>query len=115
MLLVRTRFITAVAGCAFLSSCFSSASADVLFARDGDAAPMCPANSVCPRGGPDEKVKQLTDKLPPSTKVYFPGSPEFEEATTRWSVLEEPHVNAVVVPGTEGDVAKTVSSLFLFH
>jgi hypothetical protein len=29
--------------------------------------------------------------------------------TTRWSVLEEHKVNIVIVPGTEDDVAETVS------
>ncbi|KAL4865193.1 hypothetical protein BDV12DRAFT_200385 [Aspergillus spectabilis] len=41
-------------------------------------------------------------------QIYFPGSDEFEAATTRWSVLESPTVNIVVVPETEDDVVKTV-------
>lgn len=52
---------------------------------------------------------QLGKKLSKSAKIYCPGSPEFEKATTRWSVLDAPKVNIVVVPGTEQDVAKTVS------
>lgn len=112
------RFVAAVAGWALLSS----ASQEVRDSNsnsnsDGDGdnsnSPLAGAN-ICARGSPDEKVKQLPDKLPPSAKVYFAGSDEFEQATTRWSVLEEPTVNAVVVPGTEADVAKTVR-LFLLY
>jgi hypothetical protein len=50
----------------------------------------------------------LGAKLSPTAKIYYPGSEGFEEASTRWSVLDEPRVNVVVVPGTEDDVAETV-------
>ena len=56
-----------------------------------------------------EDLSQLGKKLSKSAKVYCPGSAEFEKATTRWSVLDAPKVNIVVVPGTEKDVATTVS------
>ncbi|KAH6993264.1 hypothetical protein EDB82DRAFT_170307 [Fusarium venenatum] len=55
-----------------------------------------------------EDLGQLGKKLSNSSKIYCPGSPEFEKATTRWSVLDAPKVNIVVVPGTEQDVATTV-------
>ncbi|KAF5238384.1 hypothetical protein FANTH_10331 [Fusarium anthophilum] len=55
-----------------------------------------------------EDLSQLGKKLSKSAKVYCPGSAEFEKATTRWSVLDAPKVNIVVVPGTEKDVATTV-------
>jgi hypothetical protein len=55
-----------------------------------------------------EDLGKLGKKLSNSSKIYCPGSPEFEKATTRWSVLDAPKVNIVVVPGTEQDVATTV-------
>lgn len=54
-------------------------------------------------------VGKLGKKLSPSAKIYFPGSAEFETASTRWSVLQPPKVNMVVVPGTARDVVETVS------
>ncbi|KAJ5288923.1 hypothetical protein N7478_001953 [Penicillium angulare] len=60
----------------------------------------------CPRG--DDDLKTLGNKLSSCAKVYFPGSTGFKNATTRWSVLEEPTVNVVVVPCTENDVVETV-------
>jgi hypothetical protein len=59
-----------------------------------------------------EDLSQLGEKLSKSAKIYCPGSPEFEKATTRWSVLDAPKVNIVVVPGTEQDVATTVRISF---
>ena len=67
---------------------------------------------VGPRGNDD--LKELGEKLSPAAKTYFPGSDEFEETSARWSVLDAPKVNVVVVPGTENDVAETVNFLFSF-
>ncbi|KAH2184532.1 hypothetical protein KXW61_000848 [Aspergillus fumigatus] len=61
---------------------------------------------ICPRR--DDDLKELGAKLSRTGKIYFPGSTEFEQASTRWSVLETPTVNVVVVPGTENDVVETV-------
>jgi hypothetical protein len=58
---------------------------------------------------PITDVDQLGKKLSKAAKIFFPGSNEFLQASTRWSVLEVPKVNIVVVPGTEKDVAETVS------
>ncbi|KAM5349276.1 hypothetical protein ACJ41O_005783 [Fusarium nematophilum] len=55
-----------------------------------------------------EDINKLAKKLSKAAKIYFPGSDEFVQASTRWSVLETPKVNIVVVPGTEKDVAETV-------
>jgi hypothetical protein len=55
----------------------------------------------------------LAKKLSPTAKIYYPGSAGFEAASSRWSVLDEPKVNVVVVPGTENDVAETVILPFL--
>jgi hypothetical protein len=76
----------------------------------------CDLGGICPRG--DADLKELGEKLSSTGKIYFPGSTEFEQASTRWSVLDAPKVNVVVVPGTENDVVETVcclySSLFFF-
>ncbi|KNG91157.1 FAD-dependent oxygenase [Aspergillus nomiae NRRL 13137] len=60
---------------------------------------------LCPRSN---DVNDLGIKLSPTAKVYYPGSEEFDVASTRWSVLDAPKVNIVVVPGTENDVVETV-------
>lgn len=65
---------------------------------------------LCPRSS---DVKDLGIKLSPTAKVYCPGSEDFDVASTRWSVLDAPKVNIVVVPGTENDVVETVHFLFL--
>lgn len=58
----------------------------------------------------DVDLKTLGKNLSKTAKVYCPGTSGFNNVTTRWSVLEEPKVNVVVVPGTENDVAETVRS-----
>ncbi|PGH03423.1 hypothetical protein AJ80_08671 [Polytolypa hystricis UAMH7299] len=62
---------------------------------------------LCPQGGPYNMI-ELVKKLSPAARIYCPGTEEFEEASIRWSVLEEPKVNVIVVPGTVDDVAETV-------
>lgn len=64
---------------------------------------------LCPRG--DADLEALGKKLSSSAKVYSPGSSGFKDVTTRWSALEEPKVNIVVVPGTENDVVETVCKI----
>ncbi|KAK5989605.1 FAD-linked oxidoreductase chyH [Cladobotryum mycophilum] len=54
------------------------------------------------------EVRRLEEKVSNATQIYFPGSGQFADATSRWSVLETPQVNVVVVPGTVDDVAETV-------
>ncbi|KAF4457026.1 FAD binding domain-containing protein [Fusarium austroafricanum] len=56
----------------------------------------------------DTDYKALSKELSSSAKVYFPGSDDFKNASTRWSNLDLPTVNIVVVPGTENDVVETV-------
>jgi hypothetical protein len=58
-------------------------------------------------------MTELQNKLSSTAKIYYPNSTEFHAATARWSLLYEPKVNVVVVPGTENDVAETVSTLVL--
>lgn len=80
------------------------------FAAVSSPSPGCNyLDGLCPR---DDDLKALGAKLSHTAKVYYPGSSGFKNITTRWSVLEEPKVNIVVVPGTENDVAETVSPNF---
>lgn len=55
-------------------------------------------------------MTELQNKLSSSAKIYYPNSTEFNDASARWSLLDEPKVNVVVVPGTENDVAATVGA-----
>ncbi|KAJ5233168.1 hypothetical protein N7468_006124 [Penicillium chermesinum] len=63
------------------------------------------AGSSSPGGNDLQNLKQ---QLSSCASVYYPGSTGFENATTRWSVLDEPKVNVVVSPCTENDVAEAV-------
>jgi hypothetical protein len=90
---LRLGLATAVATWAFSVACLPSACNYI-------------EGGYCPRG--DANLKALAEQLSSSAKVYFPGSSGFKDATTRWSALEEPKVNVIVVPGTENDVAETV-------
>lgn len=62
---------------------------------------------LCPRD--IDEAQALQSSLSPGAKVYFPGSPEFDDASTRWSTLSPPTVNVVVVAATAKDVSETVS------
>ncbi|TGJ85437.1 hypothetical protein E0Z10_g3301 [Xylaria hypoxylon] len=64
----------------------------------------CPENCE----SPDGLFRELRNSLSRAAVVYLPGSEEFEAATTRWSELDTPTVNVVVVPATEDDVVDTV-------
>jgi hypothetical protein len=67
-------------------------------------------NGICPRnvGASNEEIEAFGAKLSGETKIYFPGSEDFEKASTRWSNLELPQISIVIVPGTENDVAETI-------
>ncbi|XDG06196.1 hypothetical protein ABKA04_005811 [Annulohypoxylon sp. FPYF3050] len=68
-----------------------------------------PTNSLfaplCNRG---VNVEELAGRLSSGAKVYGPGSDIFVQATTRWSSLDAPGIDVVVVPSVENDVAETV-------
>lgn len=53
-------------------------------------------------------MSRLGSKLSPGAQIAYPGSDLFLQATTRWSSLNTPKVNVVVVPTTANDVAETV-------
>lgn len=57
-------------------------------------------------------MNELRDRLSSTAQIWFSNSTQFENATLRWSLLREPKVNVVVVPGTENDVAETVGTYF---
>lgn len=77
------------------------------YAAVGQNLPSC----LQSRGNYD--MTDLQAKLSSSAKIYYPNTTEFEAASARWSLLGEPTVSVVVVPGTENDVAQTVST-FVF-
>lgn len=54
------------------------------------------------------QVQELSNKLSDGTQVFQPGSQQFNDATLRWSALDEPNPNVVIVPATEQDVAQIV-------
>ncbi|KAJ0165215.1 6-hydroxy-D-nicotine oxidase [Colletotrichum tanaceti] len=58
---------------------------------------------ICARDTAD-----LGERLSPTAKIYQPETAEFTAASTRWSNLNAPKPNLVVVPGTENDVVETV-------
>lgn len=64
------------------------------------------ACDILPRGSPD--YSQLRSQLSSGAQIYYSNTSEFDAATVRWSALDEPTPNVVVVPGTENDVAVTV-------
>ncbi|KAK7398253.1 hypothetical protein QQX98_012366 [Neonectria punicea] len=80
---MRLHVVTAVATLAATSAC------QTLWSRDAD-------------------FKALSEKLSSSAKVYYPGLDDFAKASTRWSNLDIPTVNIVVVPNTENDVVEAV-------
>ncbi|KAB8220157.1 FAD-binding domain-containing protein [Aspergillus novoparasiticus] len=86
---MRLAVVTAVVAWAATSACQSLPVTRNIWSRDVD-------------------YKALSERLSSSAKIYYPGSDEFEEASSRWSNLETPTVNIVVVPSTENDVVETV-------
>ncbi|CAG7952061.1 unnamed protein product [Penicillium salamii] len=86
---MRLQVVTAVAAWAVTSVCQSVPMSRNLWSRDAD-------------------FKELSEKLSSSAKAYYPGTDEFKAANERWSNLDVPTVNIVVVPGTENDVVETV-------
>ncbi|KAA8642624.1 hypothetical protein EYZ11_009031 [Aspergillus tanneri] len=86
---MRLQVVSAVAAWAVSSACQSLSVSRDLWSRDVN-------------------YKALSEKLSSSAKVYYPDSDEFEEASSRWSNLEIPTVNIIVVPSTENDVVETV-------
>lgn len=78
------------------------------FAAVGQSPPLARngLSGLHSRGNYD--MTELQAKLSSSAKIYYPNSTEFDDASARWSLLDEPKVNVVVVPGTENDVAETV-------
>ncbi|KAB5563516.1 putative FAD-dependent oxygenase [Coniochaeta sp. 2T2.1] len=97
----KTHSLLAVAGWCLTATCDDDLQAQKSFlSPDGfpDIAAM--------REMPD--LDELLPKLSDTARVYYPGTDDFKAASARWSANPKPRVNAVVVPGTEEDVAETV-------
>lgn len=95
-----------------ISELFPSATAMRWFKVDILAFVAAFSNSVlggsnCSRAA--ASISTLQGLLSNSTLIYLPGTPEFIAASARWSVLDAPTPNIVVVPGTENDVVLTVN------
>jgi hypothetical protein len=50
----------------------------------------------------------LTRRLSRGARIYYPGTTEFNQSTTRWSTLDAPFITITVEPATENDVVETV-------
>ncbi|GJC83598.1 FAD-linked oxidoreductase chyH [Colletotrichum liriopes] len=88
---LKMEVLTAVAAWALTSACLSVPIARQLL------------GGICSRD-----TAELGERLSPTAKIYQPGTAEFIEASVRWSNLDAPKPNLVVIPGTEDDVAETV-------
>ncbi|RYC58252.1 hypothetical protein CHU98_g7969 [Xylaria longipes] len=60
---------------------------------------------LCPR---QNITTGLRERLSANAQIFLPGSSGYAQATNRWSVLDTPSVNIVVVPSIENDVAEIV-------
>ena len=100
----KTHNLLAVAGWCVTATCDDLQAQKIFLSPDGfpDISAM--------REMPD--LDALVPKLSKTAKVYYPGNDDFNVGSARWSAASNPHVNAVVVPGTEEDVAETVSSWY---
>lgn len=52
--------------------------------------------------------KDLGPLLSKGASLYFPGTSQFDNATSRWSAYAEPQIAVVVEPANANDVATTV-------
>ncbi|KAI0537677.1 FAD binding domain protein [Xylaria digitata] len=56
---------------------------------------------LCPRR---DITAELNGRLSPDAEIFLPGSLGYAQATNRWSVLDAPDFNIVIVPSVESDV-----------
>lgn len=93
---MRTKFLAAVAAWAV------SAVLPVVISE-----PITP-HGIFPRQAANINLATLAPALSSQTKIYLPGTAEFVSLSVRWSNLEVPTPNVVIVPGTEKDVVEIV-------
>ncbi|OAA50360.1 FAD binding domain protein [Metarhizium rileyi] len=91
---LKMEVVAAVAAWALTSACYNLPTVQ-------DLVPGLCSGDL---GSPQE-LRQI---LSPGATVYLPDSEGFSNASIRWSTLELPTVNLVVVPATEKDVSETV-------
>ncbi|KAI0198019.1 FAD binding domain protein [Astrocystis sublimbata] len=60
---------------------------------------------ICPR---QDIAGGLKQRLSANAQIFVPGSGGYAQATNRWSVLDAPDINIVIVPSVENDVAEIV-------
>ncbi|KAL6710313.1 hypothetical protein ACN47E_009259 [Coniothyrium glycines] len=64
--------------------------------------------STLPLGARSGGHAAFAASLSNSARVYLPGSPEFADASVRWSAAQTPRYDAIVKVATEEDVQKTI-------
>ncbi|KAI2624769.1 putative FAD-dependent oxygenase [Xylaria nigripes] len=74
----------------------------------GLSAVLC-SNLTAYCGSPVDFLRGLRGSLSAGAAGYLPGTDDFNNATKRWSDLETPKPDLVIVAATEDDVVKTVN------
>lgn len=49
-------------------------------------------------------IAELGPFLSSNASIFLPGSQQFDNATTRWQMYQDPNITVVVEVATEGDV-----------
>jgi hypothetical protein len=57
---------------------------------------------------PNGSLELFKSSLSALAEIYYPGSEEFTNATTRWGAGQTPHYDMIVKVATEEDVQETV-------
>ena len=52
--------------------------------------------------------KELGGKISKAAVIFGPDDGRFKDITSRWTEYSKPHIQVVIEPGTESDVAKIV-------
>ena len=68
------------------------------------------ASNCCSWPSGSNDVQELQSLLSPHAKIILPSESSFADATSRWSALDAPEPNVVVLVATEKDVAATVNT-----
>lgn len=66
-------------------------------------------HQTTPRGLTTTQVQhELSGQVSNTTSIFGPDDGRFNETTDRWTTYSKPHIQVVVEPGSESDVAKIV-------
>lgn len=85
----------------------------ITFAQGISALPYVFERAVNDTTGLAPSISSIQSQLGPllskGATLYFPGTSDFGNATSRWSAYAEPNVAVVVEPAADKDVTTTVS------